>query len=240
MKNFISSIASLLCVLVSPAFAQIVEIHEFGATNTQYFIYSSGKTFEFVAKNTMTVKTVEVKSWLASDLQATFHIELSIQDSLIAKWDQFINRDVTYKEYYHTKQVSCSLTQGDTIVYKIYGDPGYRTGGLRGVNYVKLTGEAATAIEFVDTTPSEYLLSQNYPNPFNPSTTIEFALPHSSFVTLRVYNALGEEVAALVAGDHAPGTFKATWDASGMPSGVYFYRLTAGEYVQTKKAVLMR
>ena len=240
MKNVISLIMSILFVLVSPAFAQIVEIHEFGATNTQYFIYSSGKTFEFVAKNTMTVGTVEVKSWLATDKRATFHIELSIQDSLIAEWDQFINRDLTYKEYYHTKQVSCSLTQGDKIVYKISGTGGSPAGGLRGVNYVKLTGEAATAIEFVDTTPSEYLLSQNYPNPFNPNTTIEFALPHSSFVTLRVYNVLGDEVATLIAGDHAAGTFKVIWDASEMPSGVYFYRLSAGEYVQTKRAVLMK
>jgi hypothetical protein len=78
------------------------------------------------------------------------------------------------------------------------------------------------------------------PNPFNPSTTIEYALPHAGLVTLKVYNVLGEEVAVLITGDHAAGTFKATWDASDMPSGVYFYRLTAGEYVQTKKAVLMR
>ncbi|MGB2959483.1 MAG: T9SS type A sorting domain-containing protein [Bacteroidota bacterium] len=88
--------------------------------------------------------------------------------------------------------------------------------------------------------PKQFALSQNYPNPFNPSTAIEFALPHSGFVTLRVYNVLGEEVATLVAGDHPAGTFNAIWDASDMPSGVYFYRLTAGEYVQTKKAVLMR
>jgi hypothetical protein len=59
-------------------------------------------------------------------------------------------------------------------------------------------------------------------------------------LTLKVYNVLGEEVAALIAGDHAAGTFRATWDASGLPSGVYFYRLMAGEYVQTKKAVLMK
>ena len=88
--------------------------------------------------------------------------------------------------------------------------------------------------------PHEYALAQNYLNPFNPSTTIEFTLPQGGYVTLRVYNVLGEEVAALVAGEHAAGTFKATWDASGLPSGVYFYRLTAGEYVQTKKGVLMR
>jgi photosystem II stability/assembly factor-like uncharacterized protein len=88
--------------------------------------------------------------------------------------------------------------------------------------------------------PTDYLLMQNYPNPFNPSTTIEFALTYAGFVTLKVYNVLGEEVATLIAGDQAAGTFKATWNASGLPSGVYFYRLTAGEYVQTKKAVLMK
>jgi hypothetical protein len=88
--------------------------------------------------------------------------------------------------------------------------------------------------------PREYTLAQNYPNPFNPSTTIEFALPHAGFVTLKVYNVLGEEVGDLVSGDHAPGTFKATWDAADIPSGVYFYRLTAGECVQTRKALLMK
>jgi hypothetical protein len=88
--------------------------------------------------------------------------------------------------------------------------------------------------------PAYYALHQNYPNPFNPSTTIEFALPHAGFVTLKVYNVLGGQVATLIAGDHEAGTFKATWNASGMPSGVYFYRLIAGEYVQTKKAVLKK
>jgi hypothetical protein len=88
--------------------------------------------------------------------------------------------------------------------------------------------------------PKSYALRQNYPNPFNPSTTIEFALPYAGFVTLKVYNLLGEQVATLIAGEHAAGNFKATWDASGLPSGVYFYRLVAGEYVRTKKAVLMR
>jgi len=89
-------------------------------------------------------------------------------------------------------------------------------------------------------TPAEYSLEQNYPNPFNPSTTIEIALPHSGFVTLKIYNVLGEGVTTLVEGNHAAGTFKATWDASGLPSGVYFYRLVAGEYVQTKKMVLIK
>ena len=84
--------------------------------------------------------------------------------------------------------------------------------------------------------PDRFALLQNYPNPFNPSTTIAFALPHTSDVTLKVLNILGEEVAILIAGERTAGSFTATWDASDMPSGVYFYRLTAGEYVQTRKA----
>ena len=240
MKIVISLIASLPFVSVFPAFAQIVEMHEFGATNTQYFIYSSGTTFDFVAENTMRVNTVETKSWLATNIQANFHIELTIQDSLIGKWDQFVDRVTLYQEYFHTKQLSYSLTQGDTIVYKIYGNHGYAEGGLRGVNYVKLTGEAVTDMEVAQSIPSEFRIGQNYPNPFNPSTTIEFALPHARFVTLNVYNVLGDQVATLISENLSAGTFSATWDASGMPSGVYFYRLTAGEDVQTRKMVLMK
>jgi len=88
--------------------------------------------------------------------------------------------------------------------------------------------------------PLEFGLQQNYPNPFNPTTTIEYALPHAGRLTLKVYNVLGEEVATLFDGEHAAGTFKATWDASHMPSGVYIYRLTAGEHVQARKMVLMK
>jgi len=69
--------------------------------------------------------------------------------------------------------------------------------------------------------PGAVELSQNYPNPFNPGTKIEFALPHAGYISLKVYNVLGEEVATLLTGERAAGTFTVTWDASGMPSGVY-------------------
>jgi len=114
--------------------------------------------------------------------------------------------------------------------------------GISGLQAIAMINVVATSIEggFSDEIPGKFDLSQNYPNPFNPTTTIEYTLPHAGYVTLKVYNVLGEEVASLVAGDHAAGTFTATWDATGMSSGVYFYRLTAGEYVQTRKMVLMR
>ena len=88
--------------------------------------------------------------------------------------------------------------------------------------------------------PAEFYLRQNFPNPFNPGTTMEYGLPRAGYVTLTVYNVLGEQVSTLIAGDHAAGTFRATWDASRLPSGVYFYRLSAGEYVHTKKAIVMK
>ncbi len=91
-----------------------------------------------------------------------------------------------------------------------------------------------------ETQPQAYVLRQNYPNPFNSSTTIEFVLPKSGFMTLDVYNLLGEKVAALVAEQRTAGTYKLNWDAKGFASGVYLYRLEVEELVQSKKLILMR
>jgi hypothetical protein len=85
-----------------------------------------------------------------------------------------------------------------------------------------------------------FSLEQNYPNPFNPRTVIRFAVPSSKFVTLKVFNIVGQEVAALVNEETKPGRYEVTWDASAFPSGVYFYRLTAGSFVETKKLILLR
>jgi hypothetical protein len=85
-----------------------------------------------------------------------------------------------------------------------------------------------------------YALQQNYPNPSNPSTTINFTLPEKSFVTLKVYDSLGREVSNLVSGEMLPGTYSRNWNADKFSSGVYFYRLQAGKYVETKKLVLLK
>ncbi len=86
----------------------------------------------------------------------------------------------------------------------------------------------------------EYELSQNHPNPFNPRTTISYGLPTTSHVTLMVYNTLGQEVATLVHGDQPAGRYHVVWDASGIASGVYLYRMSTLEFVATKKLVVAK
>ena len=88
--------------------------------------------------------------------------------------------------------------------------------------------------------PKEFQLAQNYPNPFNPSTTFEYSITKSSHVVLEVFNVLGQSVARVVDGQLNAGSYRVTYDASHLSSGVYLYRLTAGDFVQTKKMVLMK
>ncbi len=88
--------------------------------------------------------------------------------------------------------------------------------------------------------PTEYSLGQNYPNPFNPATTIQFTLPEKSHVTLQVFNILGQVETILIEGEREAGYTFIQWDASDRSSGVYFYKLTAGTFSETKKMILIR
>jgi len=88
--------------------------------------------------------------------------------------------------------------------------------------------------------PTSYALGQNYPNPFNPSTKIGFKVQVSGFTSLKIFDLLGREVATLVNEEMKPGSYEVTWEAARMPSGVYFYRLAADGFIQTKKLMLIR
>jgi hypothetical protein len=87
---------------------------------------------------------------------------------------------------------------------------------------------------------TQFFLAQNFPNPFNPATRIAFSTPSRSFVSLKIFDLMGREVAALVSEELAAGSYTRQWNAAAMSSGIYFYRLQAGAFTQTKKLVLMR
>lgn len=111
----------------------------------------------------------------------------------------------------------------------------------------KLTDEVVS-VENEELVLQSFILDQNYPNPFNPSTTIRFTIPfviasetkQSQFVTLKVYDVLGNEVATLSNEEKPAGRYEVNFDASGLSSGIYFYKLQAGNFVETKKLVLMK
>jgi len=85
-----------------------------------------------------------------------------------------------------------------------------------------------------------YRLNQNYPNPFNPTTTISFSIPTNAYVSLKIYDALGREVAELYKGELNAGTYSHQWNGESLASGIYFCRLQAGTYVDTKKLLLVK
>jgi len=123
------------------------------------------------------------------------------------------------------------------------GTLGFPAGDLNWFPSRKAAWVVATGIAenpTLNTVPEVYTLSQNYPNPFNPATQIEFSIPKQSQVSLKVYNLLGQEVATLVNGVLPAGHHAATFNASNLASGVYFYRIDAGNFNSARKMLLLK
>ncbi len=110
----------------------------------------------------------------------------------------------------------------------------------KAITTIKYIQSGTDAVTERSSHPRLYSLAQNYPNPFNPETKISFSTARFGEVTLKVYDVLGREVVTLLHGKKESGTYSVSWDAGSLPSGVYFYRLAAGDFVQTKKMLLLR
>ncbi len=109
--------------------------------------------------------------------------------------------------------------------------------GMKGT----ITVNTATDVKPLDDiSPDNFVLMQNYPNPFNPATTISFSLPSKTFVSLIVFNAQGKEVAILVNEELPAGYYSRKWNGINLSSGVYFYRIKAGQFIETKKLILLK
>ena len=145
---------------------------------------------------------------------------------------------------YYAYKVGTTVPSGKSLYVRVY--PWY-TGAASTSKYIytqlaQIKGSTAlvSAVRTEALVPREFQLAQNYPNPFNPSTTFEYSITKSSHVVLEVFNLLGQSVAKLVDGQANAGTYRVTYDASRLSSGVYLYRLTAGDFVQTNKMILMK
>jgi hypothetical protein len=117
-----------------------------------------------------------------------------------------------------------SVLKGAVIKGIVYGD----------------TSTIAGITDKVPTQPQEFVLSQNYPNPFNPTTTINYSLPKAGIVKLTIYNTLGQSIKVLENGYQKAGNYSVNFNASNLPSGIYFYKLEAGQFSQVKKMVLIK
>lgn len=159
-------------------------------------------------------------------------------------------REVAYSQFKLVSSVvgaGAGLVSNDSL--RLYGTNGQPLiGVLQNSNFILRAGfwyqtrHLITSVDRLPETnlPAEFLLWQNYPNPFNPSTTISYTVPKRSQVTLKIYDVLGRVLQTLVEETQDAGVYKVRLDASGLASGVYFYRFMGGSFVDTKKLILLR
>ena len=153
-----------------------------------------------------------------------------------SKWQElgFIISDSSLSYAYTDR----TLPIADTLIYRIKRLT--KEGIFEFSDTLIVDISSLTGIELEEGVQNEFALSQNYPNPFNPTTRIEYSVVNSSNVTLKVYDILGREVMTLVNKMQSPGSYEVEMDASKLSSGIYFYRLSAGDYTSIKKMVLMK
>ncbi|MBL7074562.1 T9SS type A sorting domain-containing protein [candidate division KSB1 bacterium] len=163
----------------------------------------------------------------------------SIADALISYSYDFTTTDSS--GYYQFSNYACWCNvhisaqnfQDTSFSFQIYPDSTV-------VRNIVLQSAEAVRPQTDAVFPSEYFLSQNYPNPFNAVTAIEYDLPEPGRVTIRVFNIFGKEVVTLKNEHQPPGHYQILWDASGLPSGIYFCRMGAGDFVQVRKIILVK
>jgi photosystem II stability/assembly factor-like uncharacterized protein len=134
--------------------------------------------------------------------------------------------------------INAGLTNSFVQTFAIHGTSLFV--GTEGGVFSRPLSEMVADVERAEFSPNSFLLEQNFPNPFNPSTTIKYELPRASQVSLSVYDVLGREVSVLVNDRRDAGDYQVKLDGSNLASGVYFYRLQAGDFVATKRLVLLR
>ncbi len=119
-------------------------------------------------------------------------------------------------------------------------DVGFKRVLRAALSFLKSNNGTLTGVTPVTTIADKYSLSQNYPNPFNPTTKISFSIPTNGFVTMKIFDVAGKEVMTLVNKSMTVGSYSVDFNGASLSSGVYFYRLESGNFVETKKMMLVK
>ncbi|OGU77134.1 MAG: hypothetical protein A2W11_11305 [Ignavibacteria bacterium RBG_16_35_7] len=136
-----------------------------------------------------------------------------------------------------------TIIGADTVLYSIHFADlyyGWTVGDNGTILHTTNGGVSFVEGEQIDEVPAEFLLTQNYPNPFNPSTKIRYSVPKSSNVIIKVFDILGNEIETLANEEKPAGTYEINWYAANLPSGIYFYTINAGSFIETKKMILIK
>ncbi len=232
------------------------------------YSFSQGFTFTRVGPETITITdTNAYEGYIEAVLNpntGTQNIRIiRTLEILTSSWQSFGTAMCNYNSCYPpetdtvTAPYSASTSSDDILSFHFYCR-GIENIFVQGAGFIRIRAELVSnpsqfiELDFRANTPQtigiqqtssivkEFSLSQNYPNPFNPNTKINFSLPKGDYVSLRVYDMLGREVKVLVSENLTAGEYQADFDAKGLSSGMYYYSLRAGEYVDVKKMVLVK
>ncbi len=199
----------------------------FGGTSSQFVVVTSPDGGE-----EWTVGEQRTITWISDNIDS-IKIEYSTNNG--TSWSVIINSVFAKDESYewiipNTTSAQCLVRITD-VTNSVVTDESNGTFSITPVTSVE---------DFTSGLPEEYALFQNYPNPFNPATNINFSIPTSGFVTLKVYNIQGKEVTTPVDGEFAAGNYQITFNGNGLASGMYFYKLTSESFTEVKKMILMK
>jgi len=195
----------------------------------QAYVYGDGKGNKIrfcVNDNVGGTIGLEVSPWYTVDWYGWKLISWDMTNDGTGSWigDGTLNGNLRYDSFQFTY------------------NPGSENIGSYNIDDLRVVTKTVVGVESetVNSLPTKYLLEQNYPNPFNPSTIISYQLPKNSYVTLKVFDILGNEIKNLFNGWQHAGSFKIKFDASNLPSGTYFYQLRTNDYTSTKKMMLIK
>ena len=201
---------------------------DFVITNTTYF-----NGVPFITTTANHTETVLVDAWGNMTMPGG-----AVLQALRLRRD---DRYTSPSPPFYTRTISYSfITKSGSVVEIIANDTTAPNSGIIQTDGATWSISGTVGVESEDQNPTQYSLGQNYPNPFNPSTTISFSILNSEFITLKVFDVLGNEAATLINEEKSAGTYQIEFDANKLSSGIYFYKLQIGNFIETKKMILMK